>query len=503
MSPRLRVMGFLALHPFRLSPAILLSSSFGTLRFPYRMSRNFSHRMEHLHPDKMHRLPTEILIMAFKEVIHGSDPGDHYISLIRFMLVCKLWREMVIQDTTLWSKITVSGGESVPYALRSIDRSGESRLTVDLTWSSPNLTNANALLERLADRSHRLASFKLVTCSFPSLPMWTSPAINLHTLILQNKGNSRPLNDFIGRPLPQLRSLVLAGFSSWPVGYFRDLHHLTLQIPPSHGTVSSDAFLDLLLASPQLRGLCIIGCGHISPLPPPSKVATLPHLALLVIYTSSVHDFLCHMSLPDTVEIRMINCADAVSDLAKRASLSHLGDPSSALSTLAIDLKTDHSTVTFKAFMRGRPYPSLVVTEKPFFSSKAAVIKTLENYGTLPVFASVQMLTVSAYTSIKMPWKVWLSNFLALQRLTLQTRNPDPEAFRTAFRREIGCYPVLYPSGSRQTKLIHLDWRATSDRVRYYSAFEGISSAPFRKKGGKIIAQMKPRRAAALVERGR
>ena len=80
--------------------------------------------------------------------------------------------------------------------------------------------------------------------------------------------------------------------------------------------MSSDAFLDL--ASPQLQTY-ISGCEHALQLPPPSKVATLPHLALLVIRTSSAHDLLCHMSLPDAMEIRMVKCANAVSDLAKRA----------------------------------------------------------------------------------------------------------------------------------------------------------------------------------------
>jgi hypothetical protein len=449
--------------------------------------------------DSMQRLPTEILVMTFKKVIHCSAPGGHYMSLIQFMLVCRRWRDTLIGDATLWSNITVSGGESIPHALRSVNRSGQSRLTVDLVLSHSTPTDdIHVLLERLADRSHRLASFRMITRSFPSIPPWTSAAINLHTLILRNRGIPQPLNDFIDEPLPRLRHLVLEGFHSWPAGRFRDLHHITLQIPPTHGTVSSTALLGLLTASPELRTFNVSGCKRVLPLPPPSKVVALPHLVLLTIHTSSAHDVLCHMSLPSTVEVRLTKCINTIGDLCEKTSLSYLGDSSSTLSTLAAALDTNQSTIIFRAFKHGRSSPSLVITERLPPGSKNAVTKTLEDYATLPAFTPVEALSVTADGSFQVPWKTWLSSFPALRQLTIRTR--DPSAFHTAFRSKFGCYPIPYPipkpSGPCWAQSIRIDWRATSNLIRYRLTFGGVSSTPFLRKG--LVSRMKPRGAVTL-----
>ena len=47
--------------------------------------------------------------MTFKEVAVHSDVGDRYLSLIRIMLVCRRWHNIVIGNTILWSDIIVSG----------------------------------------------------------------------------------------------------------------------------------------------------------------------------------------------------------------------------------------------------------------------------------------------------------------------------------------------------------------------------------------------------------
>lgn len=432
--------------------------------------------------------------MTFKEVIRCSGPGDHYMSFICFMLVCRRWRDILIGETTLWSYITVSGGESVSHALRSIERSGSSQLAVDLVRSrlTPGI---HTLLNKLADRSHRLASFRFITSSFPSLPPWRSPAINLRTLILQNAGSLRPLNDFICGPFPQLRSLVLTGFCLWPVVHFRDLHYITLQLPPDHGTVASATLLCMLVASPALREFKISGCKRVSPLPPTSKAVALPHLTLLIIHMSSARDILQYMALPGTVEIRLTRCTNAIGDLLDKTLLSHLGDLS-ALSTLAVALDNNRSTVTLRGFMRGRSSPSLFFFENLPSGFEVAALKTLEDYAILPAFASVETIIVTNAPS-QLPWKSWLSNFPALRRLTIQTR--DPAAFPTAIYEEFGHYPVIYPvhayPSSRRTRSIHVDWRATSNRIRCSLAFDEIPSVPFLGYKPGIASRMRPRPA--------
>ena len=434
--------------------------------------------------------------MTFKEVATHSDLGDRYVSLIRVMLVCRRWHNIVVGNTALWSDIIVSGDGSVSHALRSFVRSGESSLTVDLEWC--NTTSVNdiiPLLERLADHSQRLASFKLVAHPFPPLLHWTSPAANLHTLTLRNRGGSQPLGDFIGGSLPRLRYLVLEGFHSWPAGRFHNLQTITLQIPLDRGTVPSGALLGLLKSSPGLRRFSISGCKRIAPLSSSPEVVILPRLTLLTIHTSSVHDILSHLTLPATAEIRLISCADVIRDLVARPP----GFPSFALPTLSITLDVHQSTTTFKAFARGKSSPSLIVTEKFHSGFKSATARASEEYATVPAFPSVEELVLESNCTFQTLWMTWLSKFPALKRLTIRTRNP--EAFRTSVHGEFGFHPKLYQtpefSGTGIAEALHVDWGTTHNLTRHHLALRDAFLSPplthVLKPG--IVARMKPRRS--------
>ena len=441
--------------------------------------------------------------MTFKEVVIHSGPGDRYVSLIRIMLVCRRWHNIVVGNTTLWSNIIVSGDGSVSHALRSLVRSGESPLRVDLNWrNSTSTEDIIPLLERLADCSQRLASFELVARPFPPLPKWTSPTPNLHTLTLRNRGGSQPLGDFIGGPLPQLRFLVLEGFLSWPAGRFRSLQTITLQIPLDRGTMSSGALLDLLKSSLGLRRFSISGCKRIAPLSSPPEVVTLPRLTLLVIHTSSVHDILSHLAPPATAEIRLISCADVIRDLIARP----FGVPLFALPTLVITLDVHQSTTTFKAFAHKRSFPSLVVAERFHSGFKSAAARALEEYATVPAFALVEELILESNCTFQTSWRTWLSRFPALKRLTIRTRNP--EAFRTSVHGEFGFYPKLYRppkfSGTGVTEQLHVDWCATHSLMQCHLAFMDAFLLPplAQVKRPGIVARMKPRRSSTPGQGG-
>ena len=189
----------------------------------------------------MHKLPAEILVMVCGDVVrHATRSRDRCISLFRLMLVCRWWRDIILGNVTFWSHISASDEESIPFALKSIDRSGGSQLTVSLTAHS-SVTNERMAtpLSKIADQSGRLAKFSIIVPSFHILPQWTSPAANLHTLVLRNKGTQQPLAE-------------TASFADLP---------------------------DLLAASPGLRSLNIVGyMGKPHPhLPPQSYRASLPH----------------------------------------------------------------------------------------------------------------------------------------------------------------------------------------------------------------------------------
>lgn len=455
----------------------------------------------------MHELPVEILVMIFKEVVRQATRSvDRYTSLFRLMLVCRRCRNIILRNVAFWSHITASDEESIPLALKSIDRSGDSKLSVCLTWHS--LVTAEQMvvpLLKLADQSHRLIKFSIISPSIPTVPRWVSPATNLRTLVIRNKGVQQPLVDFFGGPLPQLRYLALEGFCSWPAGLFRDLYYITLQLPSASGTASFTGLLDLLASSPGLRSLNIGGWVSTPRPHHSSRVITLPHLTSLTIFKSSSRGILSHMSLPNGVEVRLVECMNIVGGFG---SGLFPGPRDSALSclaglfTLRVTSDARHSTLSIMAFKQKKSIPTLVIKNKITPQFNHTVVQSLEDYATNPAFASVEVLSVVADTSLQMPWYQWLSSFRSLRQLMIRTRNTA--ALCTMLHKEFGCDPVLYPTpkqtltqDSRGMGSLHIDWRATLRRMHYHCAFGGVLHVEPRKKAG-LVPYMKPRGAAVL-----
>lgn len=104
----------------------------------------------------MHKLPVEILIIIFKEVMHQATCSvDHYTSIFCLMLVCRQCRDIIVGNLTFWSHIMASDKELIPFALKSINRSGSGPLSIGLVWySSATAEQMVVPLLKLADQSH-------------------------------------------------------------------------------------------------------------------------------------------------------------------------------------------------------------------------------------------------------------------------------------------------------------------------------------------------------------
>jgi len=440
--------------------------------------------------------------MIFKEVARqATRSADRYISFFRLMLVCRRYHDIILGNVTFWSHITASDEESIRFALKSIDRSRGGKLGVGLRWhSSSTAEQMTVLLSTLADQSHRLGTFSVVSPSLPTLPRWTSPATNLHTLAIRNKGAKQPLTNFFGGPLPRLRYLALEGFCSWPGGLFCDLHYITLQVHSTPGATSFMDLLDLLAASPKLRSLNIGGYITAPRLRHHSRVIALPHLTSLTIYKSSFRDILGHVSLPSTVEVRLMECTDTVGDPQSNA-LPGRGNPIlsclTGFFTLSVILDFKRSTLNLAAFKHGKPTPTLVIKNRITPQFGAVVAQSLEYYATIHPFASVEVLFVVTDAPSQIPWNQCFSGFPSLRQLTVRTR--DISALYATLHKELGSDPILYsPPEHTPTqnphgmKSLHVDWRATSRRVYYCSAFGGSLRVEPRRTTG-LVSQMKPR----------
>jgi len=457
----------------------------------------------------MHELPTEILVTVFKEVMRrATRSADRYIALFRLMLVCRRCCDIILGNVTFWSHITASDEESIPFALKSIERSGTGQLSAGIAWySSVTAEQMVVPLTKLANQSRRLTKFSIVSPSIPTLPRWTSPATNLHTLAIRNKGAHQPLINFFGGPLPRLRYLALEGFCSWPAGLFCNLYYITLQFPSTVGATSFTDLLDLLSASPELRYLNIGGYTDGPRFHRPSKTIALPYLAELTLFKSSSRNILSHVILPSNVEVRLIESTITEGDLGSNSlpgpgtsTLSYLA----GLFTLRVTLDIKHSTLKLAAFKNGRSIPTIVIKNRITPHFRNAVARTLEDYTAIPAFASVEVLFVVVDTPLQVPWNRWLSSFCSLRQLAVRTR--DIAALHSILRKELGCDPTLHPSPKHTLARnphgmdsLRIDWHATSRRMHYCCVFrdtfhvEPWRAAELEMKPRRIVASMKGR----------
>jgi hypothetical protein len=122
----------------------------------------------------------------------------------------------------------------------------------------------------------------------------------LHTFILRAPGLSIPsLPTIFKDDVPNLHTLELEHFISWPVSLCANVVHLSLRDQPSFHRPSISRFLDLLEASPNLVHLQLENAGpQGEDRTSFNRVICLPKLKKLEMKEAYSHLILSHISLP-------------------------------------------------------------------------------------------------------------------------------------------------------------------------------------------------------------
>ncbi|KDR71073.1 hypothetical protein GALMADRAFT_271252 [Galerina marginata CBS 339.88] len=297
---------------------------------------------------QVNRLPPEVLAHIFSFLQHRPEKPPYptpqsYNSWLRATHVCRYWRIVAFAFPRLWNYIHIRGPLDGA-AVASIMRSGKVPLKVyyDYTpMSSRRFVQANYdpskkndPLAMVADHADRLQELHLTSDSESIWNVFRSPMANLEVLSIIGRWPphipNRALPCLFANDTPNLRKLVLARISSWPLNDFHNLTHLSLYNQYERGghrssTLSLNEFLDILRACPDLEELVLVRAG------PNAGRSTVPPEAILM-----------PVSLPS---LRDLEIGDWVSPDDVAFFLSHLTFPKKTTLCIWGDSLDDLSTL--------------------------------------------------------------------------------------------------------------------------------------------------------------
>ncbi|KAF4575469.1 hypothetical protein EYR40_004792 [Pleurotus pulmonarius] len=216
-------------------------------------------------PLRIHHLPLELLQLIFQQVVVDfEDEEDEYRSPTFGMahslsLVCKSWRNLVLNNPVLWAVIDAQHPEHVLEL--SLLRSMHAPLILNLEPDQSTTTNASWMVYR---EFHRFASFS----SRPRMRDWhilqgqlcsSAPLLQSFDLSMGPISASYflPDNIFGGVHPPRLRKLHLQGFQlNWSHHSFL-FYNITNLSLAAENRPSYTVFIEILQTMPSLQKLTL------------------------------------------------------------------------------------------------------------------------------------------------------------------------------------------------------------------------------------------------------
>lgn len=215
------------------------------------------------------RLPEELLSLIF--VTGVCDAGDEDSLLVSsLMLVCRYWRDIVVDTPELWSTICISPHDSIEKARRRLSRSKSVPLDVTINFS-PRVDNPSAVTENIVRAMDlfrpalwRTRSFRL---SVPNRPQAHAALLRcredapfLETLSIcvyhsmQDDHHASPCLPLFNGYTPRLRSCSFTSFNfGWDRRIISGLRVLHLGGYWNGYSPSVETLLDVLRSCPDLQ----------------------------------------------------------------------------------------------------------------------------------------------------------------------------------------------------------------------------------------------------------
>jgi hypothetical protein len=222
----------------------------------------------------VHRLPSELLASIFTTTIMTLQEEDTFM-LSTLMLVCRHWKEVVLNTPIIWSRIVTGIHHPLSKAFRKLERSKSIPLQIVVDFS-PRVENGSVSTESivraidlLSTSIWRWKTFRLTVPNRPqaraALMRCRDPApllevLSIHVLHSMQEDVYHPNTScsiFNGQT-PSLTSCSMTSFNfGWDMNFLRRLRVLKLGGYWNGYAPSMDTTLSILRACPHLEELSL------------------------------------------------------------------------------------------------------------------------------------------------------------------------------------------------------------------------------------------------------
>ena len=264
-------------------------------------------------------IPPEILSAIFHFTLYQPFPRLHAAQLLvrhrahihvlaELALVCRRWRNTVLNDGTLWANLPVqtSRSDCRESTTTVLERSKNAMLNVSVVCDDDTNSTHEDVFSEISKNFSRIKSLHFATTSPGMLRNLSASAPKLETLEIFTAEEPEELEFLFGGNLPALRSLVLAGFPSWPCGLFLNLKDLCLILPPSHPATRVSTLIEVMAGSPNIEQIRMSAFIFVVDDSPPSSMVRLPNLQKFTMRDCDSATILSHTIIPATADIKVV-----------------------------------------------------------------------------------------------------------------------------------------------------------------------------------------------------
>ena len=387
-------------------------------------------------------VPSEILSAIFRLTFDQPPPRLHTARLlayhrtrirvlVRFSLVCRKWRSIVLGDGTLWAALAVqtSRADCQESTATILERSKRAIVDVSIICDDNLDSPHETIFSEISKSFGRVKSLRFHTTTPGALCTLSMPALKLEALEIFTAEQPKELGPFFGGDLPALRSLALAGFSSWPLGPLPSLKDLCLILSPSNPTAKISSLIDVMSGSPNIERIKLGGFLSMENDSPPSSLAHLPNLQNFTMRDCDSAKVLSHMIIPATADIKIVadhrrmRAAMRIPSRHYHILLSVPVDISAAgflKESTTFVLQQDQKIGFGIGFYRSRSsQPTLRVFDRSA-SIELFARRSIEVLARHPhYFANIKDLSLPLSASAAVPWSRLLRGFERLERLNV------------------------------------------------------------------------------------
>lgn len=270
------------------------------------------------HTNPINNLPTEILTNIFRFVAWGTvDPSLGVNLRLRMTWVCRHWRNLLLEDSTLWCAIWFRDPPPYERSFAWFERSAGAPISIRINEYRPKPTEQDVVPRQVDMTPAQVSSlFDRVFTKFSQIEIFivilnTSEAITAvlrklnevartgvpnrmkrcevhrtdHSLMLGDEMECLPL--FGGAPTPSLTFLAVNGLVvDWNRTILSGLTTLDIRRMPLDVAPTATQFTTMLSSCPNLQKLVLDGCG-----PQPAYPGTYQPVIMPSLHTMVLGDF--------------------------------------------------------------------------------------------------------------------------------------------------------------------------------------------------------------------